>query len=161
MGTPVFAVNNCDKNDDNNCSHTEKNQKSTPKVKYNIDAEVSDHNKNTVLGPVDLQCNNSSSNIKDSTVIQNPPSNGNFEALTVVSTDPSDGDNNVPVDLSEIKVKFNKSIDKNSVDTQSLALFADNCGTAICNDPNIADVSISGKSITFTIDNNYRLSSNN
>ena len=30
--------------------------------------------------------------------------------------------------------------------------------TAICNDPNIASVSVSGKSITFTIDNNDRLS---
>ena len=76
----------------------------------------------------------------------------------VVSTDPSDGDNNVPVDLSEIKVKFNKNIDKNSVDTGSLALFADNCGNAICNDPNIQDVSVSGKSVTFTIDSNDRLS---
>ena len=81
-----------------------------------------------------------------------------LESLKVVSTDPSDGDNNVPVDLSEIKVKFNKNIDKNTVDTGSLALFADNCGTDICNDPNIQDVSVSGKSVTFTIDSNDRLS---
>ena len=48
--------------------------------------------------------------------------------LTVKSTDPSDGDNNVPTDLSEIKVTFNEKIDKNSVDTGSLSVFADNCG---------------------------------
>ena len=55
-------------------------------------------------------------------------------------------------------MKFNKNIDKNSVDTGSLALFADNCGNAICNDPNIQDVSVSDKSVTFTIDGNDRLS---
>ena len=55
-------------------------------------------------------------------------------------------------------MKFNKKIDKNSVDTGSLALFADNCGNAICNDPDIQDVSVSGKSVTFTIDNNDRFS---
>ena len=44
-------------------------------------------------------------------------SNDDFNSPTVKSTDPSDGDNNVPSDLSEIKVTFNESIDKNSVDT--------------------------------------------
>ena len=62
--------------------------------------------------------------------------------------------------MSEIIVKFNKNIDKNSVDTESLALFADNCGTAICNDPDIADVSVNGKSATFSINSNDRLSPN-
>jgi hypothetical protein len=137
-----------------------KNQKLNPNTECKVDTDVTDHNKNTVVGPVDLQCNSNNSNVRDSTVIQNPPSDGGSDSLKVVSTDPSDGENNVPVDLSEIKVTFNKKIDKNSVDTESLALFADNCGTAICNDPNIADVSVSGKSIIFTIDNNDRLSPN-
>ena len=104
------------------------------------------------------QCLNNSNNIKDSTVIQNPQSNGGTDSLKVVSTNPGDGDNNVPVDLSEIKVKFNKNIDKNSVDTESLALFANNCGTAICNEPDIQSVSVNGKSATFTIDSNDRFS---
>ena len=132
-------------------------QKSSPKVECEVDTDINDHNKNTVVGPTDLQCSINSSNIRDSTVIQNPPSNGGSDSLKVDSTDPSDGDNNVPTDLSEIKVTFNKKIDKNSVDTGSLSLFATNCGT-VCNDPDIQDVSVSGKSITFTIDNNDRLS---
>ena len=32
--------------------------------------------------------------------------NDDFNSPTVKSTDPSDGDNNVPTDLSEIKVTF-------------------------------------------------------
>ena len=86
--------------------------------------------------------------------------NDDFNSPTVKSTDPSDGDNNVPTDLSEIKVTFDESIDKNSVDTGSLFIFANNCGNVFCNDPNIQDVSVSGKSATFTIDNNDRLSPN-
>jgi hypothetical protein len=144
-GTPAFA---------------DKNQKLNPKTECEVNTDVTDHNKNTVVGPIDLQCNSNNSNIRDSTVIQNPPSNDGSDSLKVESTDPSDGDNNVPTDLTEIKVTFNKKIDKNSVDTESLALFADNCRTATCNDPNIADVSVSGKSIIFTIDNNDRLSPN-
>ena len=70
-----------------------------------------------------------SPNIKDGTVISNPPPNGGTDSFKVVSTDSSDGDDNVPTDLSEIKVTFNKKIEKNTVDTGSLALFADNCST--------------------------------
>ena len=77
-----------------------------------------------------------------------------------MSTDPRDGDNNVPADLSKIKVTFNKIIDKNSVDTGSLSVFADNCGNNFCNDPDIQDVSVSGKSATFSINSNDRLSPN-
>ena len=43
--------------------------------------------------------------------------NDDFNSPTVKSTDRSDGDNNVPSDLSEIKVTFSESIDKNSVDS--------------------------------------------
>ena len=78
----------------------------------------------------------------------------------MVDTNPSDGENNVPTDLSEIKVTFNKEIDKNSVDTGSLSVFADNCGNVICNDPDIQDVSVSGKTATFIINSNDRLSPN-
>ena len=105
----------------------DKNQKLNPNTECEVNTDVTDHNKNTVVGPIDLQCNSNNSNIRDSTVIQNPPSNGGSDSLKVVSTDPSDEENNVPVDLSEIKAKFNKKIDKNSVDTESLALFAYNC----------------------------------
>ena len=99
-----------------------------------------------------------SPNIKDGTVISNPPPNGGTDSFKVVSTDSSDGDDNVPTDLSEIKVTFNKKIEKNTVDTGSLALFADNCSTDICNNPTIQNVSVSGKSVVFTIDNNDRFS---
>jgi hypothetical protein len=78
----------------------------------------------------------------------------------VKSTDPSDGDNNVPTDLSEIMVTFDESIDKNSVDTGSLSVFADNCGNTFCNDPDIQDVSVSSSSATFSINSNDRLSPN-
>ena len=54
----------------------------------------------------------------------------------------SNGENNVLTDLSEIKVTFNKEIDKNSVDTESLS--AHNFGNVICNDPDIQDVTVSG-----------------
>ena len=68
--------------------------------------------------------------------------NDDFTSPTVKSTDPNDGDNNVPSDLSEINVTFDESIDKNSVDTGSLSVFADNCGNTFCNDPDIQDVSV-------------------
>ena len=106
---------------------------------------------------IDHTCNSNNSNIEDSTIMQNP-SHGDFESLAVVSTDPSDGENDVPVDLSEIKVTFNKKIDKNSMDTGSLAMFANNCSTNVCNNPNIQDLLVSGKSVTFTIDNNDHFS---
>jgi hypothetical protein len=121
-------------------------QKSSPKIECKVDTEVIDHN-----------CNSNNSNIEDSPVIQNP-SDGDFESLAVVSTDPSDGENDVPVDMSEIKVTFNKKIDKNTVDTGSLALFANNCSNDVCNNPNIQDISVSGKSVTFTIENNDHFS---
>ena len=60
--------------------------------------------------------------------------------------------------MSEIKVTFSEKIDKNSVDTGSLSVFADNCGNTFCNDPDIQDVSVSGKSATFSINSNDRLS---
>ena len=161
-GAPALALadNHCHKNHDKNCNHSEKNQNSSPKINCEIHIDAKNHLNNNDFGPSNQQCLNNSNNIKDSTVIQNSPSNDGTDSFTVVDTIPRDGDNNVPTDLSEIIVKFNKNIDKNSVDTESLALFADNCGTAICNDPNIADVSVNGKSITFTIDNNDRLSPN-
>ena len=159
-GAPALADNHCHKNHDKNCNHSEKNQNSSPKINCEIHIDAEDHLNNNDFGPTEQQCLNNSNNIKDSTVTQNPPSNGDFDSPTVVSTDPSDGDNNVPSDLSEIKVTFSEKIDKNSVDTGSLSVFADNCGNAFCNDPDIQDVSVSGKSVTFTINSNDRLSPN-
>ena len=95
--TPVFADN-------------EKNQKLSPKTECEVDTDIRDHNKDTVIGPIDLQCNSTNSNIRDSTVIQNLPSNGDFGSPTAVSTDPSYGDNNVPVDLSEVSLGISSSL---------------------------------------------------
>ena len=75
-----------------------------------------------------------------------------------MSTDPRDGNNNVPSDLSKITVTLSEKIDANSVNTGSLSVVAINCRNVFCNDPNIQDVSVSGKTATFTIDNDDRLS---
>ena len=115
---------------------------------------------NNDFGPNEQRCLNNSNNIKDSTVIQNSPSNGGTDSFTVVDTIPRDGDNNVSTDLSEIIVKFNKNIDKNSIDSGSLSVFADKCGNTFCNDPDIQDVSVSSKTATFSINSNDRLSPN-
>ena len=117
---------------------------------------------NNDFGPTEQQCQNNSNNIKDSTVTQTSPGDNNddFTSPTIVSTDPSNGDNNVPPDLSQITVTFSEKIDKNSVDTGSLSVFADNCGNTFCNDPDIQNVSVSGKSATFSINSNDHLSPN-
>ena len=159
-GVPALADSHCHKNHDKNCNHSEKNQNSSPKINCEIHIGAEDHLNNNDFGPTEQQCLNNSNNIKDSTVTQNPPSDGDFDSPTVVSTDPSDGDNNVPSDLSEIRVTFSEKIDKNSVDTGSLSVFADNCGNTFCNDPDIQNVSVSGKSATFSINSNDRLSPN-
>ena len=159
-GAPALADNHCHKNHDKNCNHSEKNQNSSPKINCEIHIDAEDHLNNNDFGPTEQQCLNDSNNIKDSTVIQNPPSNGGTDSFVVISTDPSDGDNNVPADLSKIKLTFSKIIDKSSVDTGSLSVFASNCGSAICNDPDIQDVSVNGKSVTFSINSNDHLSPN-
>ena len=159
-GAPALADNHCHKNHDKNCNHSEKNQNSSPKINCEIHIGAQDHLSNNDFGPNEQQCLNDSNNIKDSTVIQNPPSDGGFDSFIVVNTDPSDGDNNVPADLSKIKLTFSKIIDKNSVDSGSLSVFADNCGNTFCNDPDIQDVSVNGKSVTFSINSNDRLSPN-
>ena len=161
-GAPALADNHCHKNHDKNCNHSEKNQNSSPKINCEIHIGAQDHLNNNDFGPTEQQCQNNSNNIKDSTVTQTSPGDNNddFTSPTIVSTDPSDGDNNVPPDLSEITVTFSEKIDKNSVDTGSLSVFADNCGNNFCNDPDIQDVSVSGKSATFSINSNDRLSPN-
>ena len=98
------------------------------------------------------------SSSSDDNCCSSDDNNDDFNSPTVKSTDPSDGDNNVPTDLSEIKVTFDESIDKNSMDTGSLSVFANNCGNTFCNDPDIQDVSVSGKTATFSINSNDRLS---
>lgn len=54
----------------------------------------------------------------------------------------------IPTDLSEIKVTFDESIDKNSVDTGSLSLFID---SGIGTIPDIDSVSVSSKTATFKL----------
>ena len=159
-GAPAFADNHCHKNHDKNCSHSEKNQNSSPKINCEIHVDAENHLNNNAFGPTEEQCLANSNNIKDSTVTQTSPGDNNddFTSPTIVSTDPSDGDNNVPFDLSQITVTFSEKIDKNSVNTGSLSVFASNCGNPFCNDPDIQDVSVSGKSATFSINSNDRLS---
>ena len=70
--------------------------------------------------------NDGSSSSDSSSSSSSSSSNDDFTSPTVKSTNPSDGDNNVPTDLSEIKVTFDEKIDKNTVDTGSLSVFADN-----------------------------------
>ena len=142
MGTPALADNHCHKNRDKNCNQSEKNQNSSPKINCEIHLNAEDNLNNNDFGPNEQRCLNNSNNIKDSTVIQNSPSNGGTDSFTVVDTIPRDGDNNVSTDLSEIIVKFNKNIDKNSIDSGSLSVFADKCGNTFCNDPDIQDVSV-------------------
>lgn len=74
--------------------------------------------------------------------------NGDFTSPTVKSTDPKDNDNNVPVD-TQITVTFSEKMDKNSIDTGSLSLVPD-----VGNSASISKVSVSGKSATFTVNNN-------
>ena len=93
-----------------------------------------------------MQCNNTNSNIKDSTVIQNPPSNGDSEPPTVVSVDPNDNQNNVPLD-TEIKVTFDEKMDENTLDDGSLRIF--NLDTGV--DPGV-NANPSSKSVTYTLD---------
>ena len=65
----------------------DKNQKLSPKTECAVDTDVKDRNKNTAIGPIDLQCNSTNSNIRDSTVIQNQSPNGGFESFLVISTE--------------------------------------------------------------------------
>jgi Bacterial Ig-like domain len=145
VGSQVFA-DKCDKNHDNNCNHPDKNQNSNPKINCDIHIDAKDHLNDNNIGPTNQQCQNNSNNIKDSTVTQTPLNDNNQGQFTVKSTSPSDGDNNVPLD-TDVKVTFSDSIDKNTIDTGSLTLF--NLDQAI--DPDVQDVSVSGKVATFTL----------
>ena len=74
--TLAFADKDCDKNEDKNCSHSERNQNSSPKINCEIHIDAEDHLNNNDFGPNEQQCLNNSNNIKDSTVLLNPPPNG-------------------------------------------------------------------------------------
>ena len=80
-GAPALADNHCHKNHDKNCNDSEKNQNSSPKINCKIHIDAEDHLNNNDLGPIKQQCLNNSNNIKDSTVTQNPPSNGDLILL--------------------------------------------------------------------------------
>jgi len=129
-------------------SHKHKNQKNSPKIECEINSIIDHNSDNNVIGN-NQDCINNSPNIIDSTI--NGPSNnisGDFTSPTVVSTDPKDNANNVPVD-TQITVTFSEKMDKNSIDTGSLSLVPD-----VGNSASISDVSVSGKSATFTVNNN-------
>ena len=67
--TTTFADDkDCKKNDDNNCNETKKTQKSSSKVECEVDIEIKDHNKNSIVGPTDLQCNSNSQSLIDSDI---------------------------------------------------------------------------------------------
>jgi hypothetical protein len=67
--TTTFADDKvCKKNDDNNCNETKKIQKSSPKAECEVDTEIKDHNKNSIVGPIDLQCNSNSQSLIDSNI---------------------------------------------------------------------------------------------
>ena len=77
-----------------------------------------------VIGSGDFFDNSTSDNFSDGSSSSSDnccsdsssSSNDDFSSPEVKSTAPSDGDNNVPSDLSEIKVTFSESIDE-QVDT--------------------------------------------
>ena len=48
--TTTFADDkDCKKNDDNNCNENKKIQKSSPKAECEVDTEIKDHNKNSIV----------------------------------------------------------------------------------------------------------------
>ena len=112
FSTSVFAAKHCHKN----CISSDFNCDTTSKV-----SKHSSHNK---VGPTNLECNNNSTIISDSTITRstNGTNNGDFTSPTVVSTDPKDNDNNVSPDTKTLTVTFSENIDKNTVDTGSLTL---------------------------------------
>jgi hypothetical protein len=59
---------NCKKNDDNNCNEIKKIQKSSPNVECEVDTEIKDRNKNSIVRPTDLQCNSNSQSLIDSNI---------------------------------------------------------------------------------------------
>ena len=69
----IFADDkDCKKNDDNNCNENKKIQRSSPKVKCEVDTEIKDHNKDSIVGPTDLQCNSNSQSLIDSNIQSSP-----------------------------------------------------------------------------------------
>ena len=68
--TTTFADDkDCRKNDDNNCNETKKTQKSSPKAECDVDTDIKDHNKNSIVGPTDIQCNSNSQSLIDLSLI--------------------------------------------------------------------------------------------
>lgn len=91
--TSIFADDKkCKNNDDNNCNETKKkNQKASSKVHCEVDTEIKDHNKNTVVEPIDLQCNSNSQNLIDSNIQpRDDDGEGGFPP-TAITLDPTSG----------------------------------------------------------------------
>ena len=102
-----------------------KDSKKNQKVDHKVECEIDiDHNKNSVVGPNNQQCDNDSISLIDSTLIQSSPDNGNGDniAPTVLSVDPNDNENNVSLN-TEIKVTFDRTMDQDTLDDGSLKIF--------------------------------------
>jgi hypothetical protein len=81
--TTTFADDkDCRKNDDNNCNETKKTQKSSPKAECDLDTDIKDHNKNSIVGPTDIQCNSNSQSLIDSNIQSSPSGDDNDNGST-------------------------------------------------------------------------------
>ena len=91
--TRTFADDkDCKKNDDNNCNENKKIQKSNAKAECEVDTEIKDHNKNSIVGPVDLQCNRNSQSLIDSNIQSSPPDDGNIgDDMPQITLEPNNG----------------------------------------------------------------------
>lgn len=99
--TAIFADDKkCKNNDDNNCNEIKKkNQKASSKVECEVDAEIKGHNKNSVIGPIDLECNSKSQNLINSNIeTRDNGSEGDFPP-TSITLDPTSGPSGTVVNV--------------------------------------------------------------
>ena len=91
--TTTFADDkDCKKNDDNNCNDTKKIQKSSPKVECEVDTQIKDHNKNSIVEPIDLQCSSNSQSLIDTNIQSSPPDDGNIgDDIPQITLEPNNG----------------------------------------------------------------------
>ena len=91
--TNTFADDkDCKKNDDNNCNENKKIQKSNAKGECEVDTEIKDHSKNSIVGPVDLECNSNSQSLIDSNIQSSPPDDGNIGGdMPQITLEPNNG----------------------------------------------------------------------
>ena len=91
--TSTFADDkHCKKNDDNNCNENKKIQKSNANAECEVDTEIKEHNKNSVIGHIDLQCNSNSLNLIDSNIQSRPgDTDGDTLPPTTITLSPDSG----------------------------------------------------------------------